>query len=147
MRQTCHILRLNESKRRMQENNRWVSLENVTTATANVEEFHPSFRSSLLRLEKHRILRLALGTSLIGPRKSWIRSNILSHASRFTSSVAKVISEDAGGGGFFGVLTGSAGKLEAVGVRIFFWVEHVRTFTAETESDLFQVLLWLFARA
>jgi hypothetical protein len=88
----------------------------------------------------------------------------LSHASGFTSSVAKVISEDAGGGGFFGVLTGSAGKLEAVGVRIFFWVEHVRTmemlvcvlevrayigspFTAKTESDLFQVLLWLFARA
>jgi hypothetical protein len=88
----------------------------------------------------------------------------LSHASGFTGSIAEVISEDAGGGGFFGVLAGSASKLEAVGVRIFFWVEHVRTremsvfvlevrvnigspFTAETESDLFQVLLWLLARA
>jgi hypothetical protein len=88
----------------------------------------------------------------------------LSHASGFTGSIAKVISEDAGGGGFFGVLAGSAGKLEAVGVGIFFWVKHVRTgemsvrilevrevigspFTAETESDLFQVLLWLLAGA
>jgi len=71
----------------------------------------------------------------------------LSHASGFTGSIAEVISEDAGGGGFFGVLTGSAGKLEAVGVGIFFWVEHVRTFAAETESDLFQVLLCLLARA
>jgi hypothetical protein len=38
MMQTCHILQP-KAKRRMQENNRWVSLENVTTATANIEEF------------------------------------------------------------------------------------------------------------
>jgi hypothetical protein len=88
----------------------------------------------------------------------------LSHASGFTGSIAEVISEDTRGGGLFGVLAGSAGELEAVSVRIFFWVEHIRTgemlacvpevradtdspFTAETESDLFQVLLWLVARA
>jgi len=78
----------------------------------------------------------------------------LSHTSSFTGSIAEVISEDAGGGGFFGVLAGSASKLEAVGVGIFLWVKHVRTgemsvcvlevragigspFAAETESDLF----------
>lgn len=36
-----------------------------------------------------------------------------------------MVSEYAGGGGFLGVLAGSAGEVQSVGVRIFLGVEHV----------------------
>lgn len=86
-------------------------LENVTATAANIEEFHTGLSTSLLRLEEHCILRLALRASLVGPRKSWIRSNILRDTSGLTNSVVEHVAEDAGGGCFFGVLACSAGEL------------------------------------
>jgi len=112
----------------------------VTTTAAYIEEFHTSLRRSLLRLEEHCVLRLALGASLVRPRKGWIRSNVLSHASGLTDGVVENVSEHTGGGGFFGVLAGSAGEVEAVGFGVFFWIQHVGTFTAEAEGDLFHLL-------
>jgi len=117
----------------------------VTTTTANVEQFHSRLRRSLLRLEEHRILRLALGASLIRAGKGWIRSNILRDTGRLAYGVVEHVAENAGGGCFFGVLAGSAGELEAVGVGVFFGVQHVRTFAAESEGDLLHVFLLLFA--
>jgi len=61
----------------------------------------------------------------------------LSHSGRLAHGIVEHIAEDAGRGCFFGVLAGSAGEVEAVGFGVFFGVQHVGTFAAESEGDLF----------
>lgn len=85
----------------------------------------------------------------------------MSHTGCFTDGVVEHVAENAGRGCFFGVLTGSAGELEAVRFGVFFGVEHVRAaseleplcvsikwagglpFAAESEGNLLHVLLAL----
>ena len=86
---------------------------------------HSRLRTSLLTLEEHRILQMALWALLITSRQGRIGSDILRHASCLTLLVVEHVAEDAGGDGVFGVLAGAAGELELVGVWVFFWVEHV----------------------
>jgi len=64
----------------------------------------------------------------------------LSHASGLTDGVVEDISKHTGGGGFLGVLAGSACEIQAVAFGILFRVQHIGTFTAEAEGDLFHFL-------
>jgi len=115
-------------------------LKDVTTFAANVEEFHSRLSRSLLRLEKHSILFLALWTSLVRSRKRRITTDVLRHTSSFSNVVIEHISEYAGRGGIFGIWAGSASKFEDSLCFVFAWVEHVGAFAAETKGDLLEVL-------
>lgn len=69
-----------------------------------------------------------------------IRTNVLSHTGRLAGRVVEHVAEDAGRLGVFGVLAGSAGKLQLVGVFVFLGVQHVGAFGAEAKGDLLELL-------
>ncbi|PQE18954.1 putative parvulin (peptidylprolyl isomerase) protein [Rutstroemia sp. NJR-2017a BVV2] len=58
---------------------------------------------------------------------SRISSDILSHTSSLANSVVENVSEDARRDRFFRILACPAGELEAVGIRIFFGIQHIGT--------------------
>lgn len=69
-----------------------------------------------------------------------IRTNVLSHTGRLAGRVVEQVAEDAGRLGVFGVLTGSAGELQLVGVFVFLGVQHVGALGAEAKGDLLELL-------
>jgi len=70
----------------------------------------------------------------------------LSHTSSLANSVVENIAEDARRDRFFRILACPAGELEAVGIRIFFGIQHIGTFATETECNLLHVLLGSITR-
>jgi hypothetical protein len=89
----------------------------------------------------------------------------LSDTSSLANSVIENVSEDARRDRFFRILACPAGELEAVGIRIFFGIQHIGTrslsadakrikragdksspFAAETECNLLHVLLGYITR-
>lgn len=69
-----------------------------------------------------------------------IRTNVLSHTGRLAGRVVEQVAEDAGRLGVFGVLAGSAGELQLVGVFVFLGVQHVGALGAEAKGDLLELL-------
>lgn len=69
-----------------------------------------------------------------------IRTNVLSHTGRLAGRVVEHVAEDAGRLGVFGVLAGSAGELQLVGVFVFLGVQHVGALGAEAKGDLLELL-------
>lgn len=69
-----------------------------------------------------------------------IRTNVLSHTGRLAGRVVKHVAEDAGRLGVLGVLAGSAGELQLVGIFIFLGVQHVGALGAEAKGDLLELL-------